>query len=153
MVIRPAEFPAQLEPIRELLREYAASLGFKLCFQSFDEELASLPGAYGPPRGACLVAVDGGQLAGLVALRDLGASACEMKRLYVRPSFRGRGAGRHLALAIIDEARHRGYHVMRLDTVASMAAAQGLYEALGFRDIPPYYDNPVPGARFMELRL
>lgn len=153
MVIRPAEFPADLEPIRALLREYAASLGFKLCFQSFDEELASLPGAYGPPRGACLIAENGGELAGVVALRDLGESACEMKRLYVRPAFRGRGAGRDLALAIIGEARLRGYTVMRLDTVASMAAAQGLYEALGFRDIPPYYDNPVPGARFMELRL
>ncbi len=151
--IRAAHFPEDLGPVRDILREYARSLNFELCFQSFEEELAGLPGKYAPPRGRCLLAESGRGIAGIVALRPLDVEACEMKRLYVRPEFRGTGLGRGLARAIIGEARTCGYRAMRLDTVPQMGAAQALYVALGFKDIPPYYPNPVPGARFMELRL
>jgi putative acetyltransferase len=139
--------------VRELFLEYAQSLGFELCFQSFDQELAELPGAYAPPRGRLLLALVGGLPAGCVALRPQGADACEMKRLYVRPAQRGSGLGRALVERVVGEARSAGYRCMRLDTVPAMQEAQALYRALGFRDIAAYTANPVPGARFLELTL
>lgn len=150
--IRPARFPEHAEEVRLILREYAASLNFPLCFQSFEEELAGLPGKYAPPQGRCLLAADD-SIAGIIALRPLEDGVCEMKRLYIRPAHRGSGLGRALCGELITQARAIGYRAMRLDTVPQMGAAQRLYEALGFLDIPPYYPNPVPGARFMELRL
>jgi ribosomal protein S18 acetylase RimI-like enzyme len=138
---------------RVLFREYQAELGVDLCFQDFDRELAELPGAYGPPDGCLLVAAVDGQLAGCVALRRLGDGVCEMKRLYVRPAFRGQKVGRALAEAVIATARARGYQRMRLDTLPSMSQASELYRSLGFTEIAPYYRNPVAGARFLELAL
>ena len=152
--VRPAETAEDLEAVRTLFLEYAASLGFDLSFQDFDREVASLPGDYAPPRGVLLLAADGVTPAGCVGLRPWGdADTCEMKRLYVRSSMRGKGVGSMLVTRLLDEARTRGYRRMRLDTVPGMDAAIGLYRAAGFRDIPPYRPNPVPGALFLELEL
>jgi putative acetyltransferase len=148
-----AETPEQIEEVRRLLREYEASLGVSLCFQGFERELAELPGEYAPPGGRLLLAREAGHAVGCVTLRRLNDETCEMKRLYLRPGFRGRGAGRLLAMGIIDEARKIGYKKMRLDTLASMQEAMALYESLGFKRIEPYYRNPIPGAVFMELKL
>ena len=134
-----------LEIIRTLFREYADSLGVDLSFQGFDEEVAALPEGY----DAILVAGEDG----CVGVRPFAEGVCEMKRLYVRPSARGSGLGRTLALAAVEEARTRGYARMRLDTMPMMGAAQALYASLGFVEIPPYRHNPVAGTRFMELRL
>jgi len=153
LAITQAETAADLRGARELFEEYAASLGFDLGFQDFAAELAGLPGAYTPPRGRLLLAFHDGRLAGCVALRELEEKVCEMKRLYVRPGFRGLRLGHALAEAIIAEARDIGYARMRLDTVPSMQRARALYHALGFREIPPYHFNPIPGTAFMELRL
>lgn len=143
----------ELRQTRELFQEYAASLGVDLCFQSFDEELAALPGNYAPPYGRLILASHGGAPAGCVGLRRLATGICEMKRLYVRPAFRGLGIGHLLVDRIVDEAVAAGYQRMRLDTLPSMGAARGLYCARGFREIPPYTRNPVPGALFLELEL
>jgi putative acetyltransferase len=143
----------ELEAVRTLFREYADSLGFPLDFQDFGRELEELPGAYAPPRGALLLARIGSEPAGCVALRPLDESTCEMKRLYVRPAHRAHGLGRLLAERVVAEARDRGYARMRLDTVPGMEKAQALYRALGFREIEPYRENPVPGAAFLELQL
>ena len=145
---------AQIAQARELFLEYAQSLGFSLCFQSFDKELAELPGEYAPPDGRLLLAEYDGKLAACVALHKLGSGICEMKRLYLRPQFRGKGLGRALAERIIAEARQIGYHRMRLDTVEPvMKDAVAMYRKLGFSEIAPYRPNPIAGAIYMELEL
>jgi GNAT superfamily N-acetyltransferase len=144
----------QIKVARELYEEYAAGLGISLCFQNFDKELAELPGDYAPPGGRLFLAVIENQVAGCIALRGIAGDACEMKRLYVRPAFRGTGLGRTLAEASIQAARTLGYRRMRLDTLPGrMDRAITLYRALGFKEIEPYYNNPVPDATFMELDL
>src|SRR6185436_19422824 len=149
-----ASQPDEVDAARGLFREYEAWLGLDLCFQNFEKELAELPGAYAPPSGRLLLAYEGEQLAGCVALRRLSDGVCEMKRLFLRPQFHGAGRGRELAEGIIDEARRAGYERMRLDTLAAqMDKAIALYRSLGFKEIEPYYDNPVAGASFMELGL
>ena len=149
-----AERPSQIAHARELFLEYAQSLGFSLCFQNFDKELAGLPGKYAPPEGRLLLADYQSQLAGCVAMRKLESGICEMRRLYLRPQFRGKGLGRALAERIIAEARQVGYGRMRLDTVEpAMKDAVATYRKLGFTEIPPYCQNPIAGATYMELNL
>ena len=148
-----AQTGKNLELAKTLFREYSASLSFDLDFQDFEEELANLPSGYATPEGCLLIATYTWQPAGCVALRKVDASICEMKRLYVRPQFRGLGIGRALAEAIIEQARRIGYTCMRLDTVPSMEAARALYVSLGFEVIEPYRYNPIEGAVFMELTL
>ncbi|HME36641.1 MAG TPA: GNAT family N-acetyltransferase [Candidatus Sulfotelmatobacter sp.] len=153
-LLAQAETPAQIAQARELFLEYAQSLGFSLCFQNFDKELADLPGDYAPPQGRLLLADFEGQLAGCVALHPLDPEICEMKRLYLRPHFRGKGLGRVLADHIIAEARQIGYLRMRLDTVEpAMKDAVAMYRKLGFKEIAPYCSNPIAGALYMEFRL
>jgi putative acetyltransferase len=152
--ISQAESDSQIASIRELFLEYAQSLGFSLCFQSFDQELAGLPGDYASPEGRLLLASVGGAPAGCVALHKLGAEICEMKRLYVRPQFRGKGFGKILAGTVIAEARQIGYKQLRLDTVEPMMrTAVAMYRNLGFREIAPYRTNPIEGALYMEIQL
>jgi putative acetyltransferase len=149
-----AESLEQMAHVRELFLEYAQSLGFSLCFQNFDQELAGLPGDYAPPEGRLLLAEYDGELAGCVALHALEPGVCEMKRLYLRPQFRGKGLGRVLADRIIAEARQIGYRCMRLDTVEPvMKDALAMYRKLGFKEISPYRANPTAGAMYMELEL
>ena len=149
--------PDVLEDVRAIFREYAASLNVDLCFQGFDDELATLPGDYAEPRGALLLARVDSQIAGCCALRPLDSAdypnACEMKRLFVRTAFRGLGLGRQLAEAIMDAARVAGYDHVLLDTLDDMEAARTLYEDLGFVDIPPYYHNPIAGAHYLKAEL
>ncbi len=151
--IVPVETDKDLETIRELFVEYADSLGFDLDFQNFEEELANLPDDYAPPEGCLLVAKYQDKVAGCVAVRKLSAGVCEMKRLYVRPDFRGLKIGRRLMGSIIAEARRIGYSAIRGDTIPSMQAAQALYASLGFKEIEPYRHNPIEGVVFMELEL
>jgi putative acetyltransferase len=149
-----AEAPTQIAQVRELFVEYAQSLGFSLCFQNFDKELAALPGDYAAPKGRLLLAEYDGQAAGCVALHKLDSRICEMKRLYLRPQVRGKGMGRALADRIIAEARQIGYRRMRLDTVEPlMKDAVAMYRKLGFKEIAPYRENPIAGAMYMELEL
>ena len=149
-----AESASQLASIRELFLEYAQSLSFNLCFQSFDQELAGLPGGYAAPTGRLLLATQQGSPAGCVALHKLSDRICEMKRLYVRPQFRGKGLGKILAEKVIADARQIGYKQLRLDTVESdMGTAIAMYRKLGFREIGPYRANPIEGALYMELQL
>lgn len=152
--IREAATKNDVAMTRSLFLEYARSLDFSLCFQGFDEELATLPGAYGPPDGQLLLAFSGSEAAGCVGVRPTGTAEAEMKRLYVRPEFRGYALGRRLAEKAVAFARDADYAVLRLDTIAeSMAAAERLYREMGFVETPPYYDNPVPGATYYALDL
>jgi putative acetyltransferase len=149
-----AESSEHITQARDLFLEYAQSLGFSLCFQNFDKELADLPGKYDPPEGRLLLAEFDSEFAGCVALRKLEGGICEMKRLFVRPQFRGKGLGRALAQRIIIEAREIGYTRMRLDTVEPfMKDAVAMYRRLGFVEVAPYCENPIAGALYMELQL
>lgn len=149
--------PAEFDAVREIFREYAASLNIDLCFQGFEQELATLPGDYATSRGALLLARVDGQVAGCGALRPLDnadyPNACEMKRLYVRPAFRGLGLGRQLAQTILDAAHLYAYDHVLLDTLDEMEAARTLYEDLGFKEVPPYYHNPIAGAHYLKASL
>lgn len=146
-----------LEATRALFLEYAKSLQVDLCFQDFDAELRNLPGEYTAPRGTLLVARVNGEYAGCCAMRPLDSSdysnACEMKRLYVRPEFRGLGLGRRLAEAVLDSARLAAYNCILLDTLDDLESARALYEELGFESIPPYYYNPIAGAHYLKANL
>jgi GNAT superfamily N-acetyltransferase len=154
MRIFQAYTPSDLETARTLFREYERFLGVDLCFQNFEEELATLPGRYAPPQGRLLLAQVGEQAAGCVALRPLQeAGVCEMKRLFVRSAYRGRGGGRGLATRIIHEATALDYAVMRLDTLDTLDPAMRLYSELGFRRCAPYYANPLPGVVYWERAL
>ncbi|NIO03850.1 MAG: GNAT family N-acetyltransferase [Proteobacteria bacterium] len=153
MKIIRAQTPTQIEEVRRLFREYEDFLGVDLCFQGFEEELAGLPGKYAPPDGAILIATDGHEVAGCVALRKLEAKVCEMKRLFVRSQYKGQGLGRILAERIIDEASQLGYSFMWLDTFARLKEAMRLYESLGFKRRKAYYQNPLPGVVYLELEL
>ena len=154
LVFQQATSPAQIAQSRELFLEYAQSLGFSLCFQGFDQELAGLPGDYAPPDGRLLLALYDGQLAGCVALHKLEHKICEMKRLYLRPQFRGKGLGKAIVEKAIAEARLIGYERMRLDTVEPvMKDAVAMYRRFGFKEIPAYCANPIAGALYMELNL
>jgi ribosomal protein S18 acetylase RimI-like enzyme len=154
MNIVPATTPEQLQHVRQLFEEYAASLSFNLCFQNFQQELNGLPGDYGPPSGALWLAIsDEGEAAGCVALRQLKPEIGEMKRLYIRPEHRGKGLGKRLTLVVLEEAARLGYGRIRLDTTPEMAMAIQLYESLGFTRIAPYRTNPVKGALFMEIEV
>lgn len=152
-LIVPAFDGRSLAEVRSLFEEYAASLGIDLGFQDFSTELETLPGSYAPPDGRLLLGLEDHTPAGCVALRPLEPGTAEMKRLFVRPAFRGSGWGRRLAERIISEASEAGYQRMRLDTLPSMAGARSLYQSLGFREIPPYRHNPIPGTAFLELAL
>lgn len=149
--------PELIDAARDIFREYAASLGVDLCFQRFDEELATLPGEYVEPQGLLLLALVDDEVAACGAFRSCAeadyANACEMKRLYVRPAFRRFGLGRQMAQALIDYATQAGYSSLLLDTLDDMEAARGLYLSLGFEEIPPYYFNPIAGAHYLKVDL
>lgn len=142
-----------IEEVKKLFLEYAQSLEVDLCFQNFEEELKTLPGKYGPPHGALILALVEGKAAGCVALRKISENICEMKRLYVRQCYRGLGIGRRLIYIIIEYAKKMNYQYIRLDTLPTMKEAQVLYTSLGFYDIDPYVYNPIEGTRYMELKL
>lgn len=149
--------PRELAAVAEIFSEYAIGLGVDLCFQDFDAELANLPGDYAAPRGALFTALVDGKLAGCCALRPLDSAdypnASEMKRLYVRPAYRGLGLGRTLAEVTLDSARSAGYSCILLDTLDEMESARALYEDLGFEEVPPYYHNPIAGAHYLKAQL
>jgi ribosomal protein S18 acetylase RimI-like enzyme len=151
--IAEARWPDDRAAVAELLREYVLSLAEDISFQHVDDELAALPGAYARPGGVVLLARCDGEAAGAIAYRMVEPGVCEMKRLYVRPAFRGRGLGRELAKELIEDARGNDYRTMLLDTLASMSAARALYRDLGFAPVAPYYDNPLPGVMYMALEL
>jgi GNAT superfamily N-acetyltransferase len=151
--LRPAVFPADLQVVRTLFEEYAASLGVNLGFQQFDEELAGLPGKYSPPGGCILLAWQGDEPGGCIGVRPLSEADCEMKRLYVRPDARSGGLGRRLVEEILAWSRRAGYFRILLDTLPSMGAAQRLYQDLGFEEIERYRFNPVAGTKYFALRL
>lgn len=154
ITIEPVSSPSDLAAAKALFLAYAQSLDFSLCFQGFDKELAEMPGKYDPAqKGALLLGKVDGVARGVVGLRGLGDGVAEMKRLYVDPEGRGHNLGRLLADAVIAEARRLGYRLMRLDTLRRMVAANRIYDALEFRDIPPYYDNPMDDVRYRELKL
>src|SRR5262245_61038069 len=143
-----------LDDVRALFVEYAQSLNFDLCFQGFDRELKELPGDYRLPTGRLVLGRIDGRPAGCVAVRMLEPRICELKRLYVRPEFRGHRLGKLLTDHVLDEARRAGYSAVRLDTISgAMDRAIDLYRSMGFKEIPPYYSNPIPNALYMELNL
>lgn len=142
-----------IQTIGDLFREYEQILQVDLCFQQFEDELAGLPGKYAAPSGALLMAVVDDQVAGCVAMRPLADGVCEMKRLYVRPAYLGRGIGKQLAVTVIEGARIAGYARMCLDTLEKLKPALGLYNRLGFVERSAYYENPLPGVVYLELRL
>lgn len=154
VTIREVDSRADLDAARQLFQAYADSLGFDLCFQNFTQELAGLPAPYAPPAGAILLARVDGEPAGCVAFKQLAAGICEMKRFYVRPEHRGHRIGSQLMEQFLQAARAIGYTRIRLDTIpAMMTSALSMYRALGFQEIEPYCENPIPGALFLELRL
>ena len=155
MRIVQAQSEHEIQQVRELFAEYVAWLGINLCFQNYEKELAELPGDYAPPSGRLLLVLDeDGGAAGCAALRELGNGICEMKRLFVRPEFRGQHIGERLVDLVLSDARAIGYQHIRLDTLpGKMDRAIAMYRARGFKDIAPYYNNPVVGAAFMELEL
>ncbi len=157
VVLLPAVTAAELDGLRMLFMEYAGSLNIDLCFQNFSEELDALPGEYATPRGALVFASVNGELAGCCAMRPLDAvdypNACEMKRLFVRPNYRGLRLGRLLAESILDLSRQAGYDCILLDTLDDMESARALYQELGFEEIPPYYFNPIAGAHYLRAKL
>lgn len=154
MSIRAAGTATDIELARALFTEYADWLNVDLCFQGFDEELRTLPGAYVPPRGRLLLAGHEADAFACIALRPLAQPALgEIKRLYVQPAHRGEGWGRRLVAAILADARAIGYEELKLDTLNWMSAARALYEAAGFRSCAPYYANPLPGVVYLSLRL
>jgi putative acetyltransferase len=148
-----AHTAAELNAVRELFGEYQRGLGVDLGFQGFAEELATLPGRYAPPGGRLLLAVDGTHAVGCVALRALEDEVCEMKRLFVRPAYRGQGLGYRLAMQIVNEAPALGYRLMRLDTLDTLDSAMRMYAAMGFQRRTPYYANPLPGVVYWERAL
>lgn len=151
--IREAETATDIAQARELFLEYQSNLGVDLCFQGFAEELASLPGQYARPAGRLLLASNGASVLGVVALRPILSTDCEMKRLYVRSTGRGTGLGRLLTDALIKEARLAGYSRVLLDTLPTMLEAQGLYRSMGFVEIAAYCHNPIAGTRYLALNL
>jgi putative acetyltransferase len=151
--IKEVKGSSNLNAVRILFREYADSLAFDLSFQDFEKELESLPGRYALPEGCLLIAQNQDGIVGCVASRKIDNGVCEMKRLFVRPEYRGTGIGRRLAIKIIQTAIRLGYSRMRLDTTPSMSTARSLYRSLGFYDTEPYCYNPVPGAVYLELNL
>ncbi len=153
MRIKQAQTSAEIEDVRRLFGQYEEFLGVDLCFQSFEEELAGLPGKYAPPDGALLIGLSGGKAVGCVAVRRLEEGVCEMKRLFVKPEARGTGLGRQLVQEVIARARRLGYLSMRLDTLDRLAEAMRLYEKVGFRRTKPYYENPLPGVVYWKLDL
>ena len=156
--IVPALSEGTISQARNLFREYGSTPGVTPCLEDFERELAALPGSYAPPGGRLLLALqestkNSGEAIGCIALRRLEPDVCEVKRLYVRPTFRGSGAGRELVRTLIADARSIGYKRMLLDTLPSMTEAHKLYRTLGFREIPAYQKDPIPGALFFELLL
>jgi ribosomal protein S18 acetylase RimI-like enzyme len=151
--IAEASWPDDHATVEALFREYVASLTEDISFQQIDEELGTLPGKYARPTGVVLIARAGADAAGAVAYRMVEPGVAEMKRLYVRPDFRGSGLGRELASELIEDARAEGYRTMLLDTLASMSSARALYRDLGFVPVAPYYDSPLPGVMYMALEL
>jgi ribosomal protein S18 acetylase RimI-like enzyme len=148
-----AETADHMTETKQLFKEYENFLEVDLCFQGFEEELAGLPGKYAPPQGTLLLALVDEEVAGCVAVRKLDTKICEMKRLYVRPQYRGYKIGKMLAVSIIDEAIKMGYSTMLLDTLAHLKKAMGLYQSLGFKERDPYYHNPLAGVIYWELNL
>ena len=152
-VVSEARWPGDRAAVEARFREYVASLAEDISFQDFEAEFAGLPGKYARPGGAVLIAWDGAQPDGAVAYHMVEPGVCEMKRLYIRPAFRGKGIARELANELIDDARRQGYRTMLLDTLGSMSAARALYRDLGFVPVAPYYDNPLSGVMYMALDL
>ena len=149
-VIRSASTDADFARARALFEEYAAELGVDLCFQGFPTELAELPGKYAPPRGVLFIVLDDGAPIACGALRNLGELACELKRIYVRPSHRGTGLGRRITVDLMQRAKDIGYSIVRLDTLGKLTAAQSLYRSLGFREVDPFNLDPGLGIVYFE---